>query len=154
MEKPVDFSELHIDPAPFQLVEKSSLLKVLALPLACLLGPIFPLPASYHPSPPGSQPVLHARCQPRLRHHHRQADRCGGAQGAQVGSRLVGGFYNLSQESYRGRQLWGSGRSGPGTSTTCYLLPATTAVTTRPPSRGTRRARLGSDTGGLSLMAR
>ena len=28
MEKPVDFSELHIDPAPFQLVEKSSLLKV------------------------------------------------------------------------------------------------------------------------------
>ena len=31
MEKPVDFSELHIDPAPFQLVEKSSLLKVAAL---------------------------------------------------------------------------------------------------------------------------
>ena len=28
MEKPVDFSELHIDPAPSQLVEKSSLLKV------------------------------------------------------------------------------------------------------------------------------
>jgi chloride channel 2 len=31
MEKPVDFSELHIDPAPFQLVEKSSLLKVHSL---------------------------------------------------------------------------------------------------------------------------
>jgi len=31
MEKPVNFSELHIDPAPFQLVEKSSLLKVHSL---------------------------------------------------------------------------------------------------------------------------
>ena len=28
MEKPVNFAELHIDPAPFQLVEKSNLLKV------------------------------------------------------------------------------------------------------------------------------
>ena len=31
MEKPVNFTELHIDPAPFQLVEKSSLLKVHSL---------------------------------------------------------------------------------------------------------------------------
>merc|ERR1719450_1435402 len=31
MEKTVNFSELHIDPAPFQLVEKSSLLKVHSL---------------------------------------------------------------------------------------------------------------------------
>ena len=28
MEKPVNFAEIHIDPAPFQLVEKSNLLKV------------------------------------------------------------------------------------------------------------------------------
>ena len=28
MEKPVNFGDLHIDPAPFQLVEKSNLLKV------------------------------------------------------------------------------------------------------------------------------
>jgi len=31
MDKPVSFAELHIDPAPFQLVEKSSLLKVHSL---------------------------------------------------------------------------------------------------------------------------
>ena len=31
MEKAVNFTELHIDPAPFQLVEKSSLLKVHSL---------------------------------------------------------------------------------------------------------------------------
>jgi len=31
MDKPVNFTELHIDPAPFQLVEKSSLLKVHSL---------------------------------------------------------------------------------------------------------------------------
>merc|ERR1712115_380396 len=31
MEKPVDFTDLHIDPAPFQLVEKSNLLKVHSL---------------------------------------------------------------------------------------------------------------------------
>jgi len=31
MQKPVNFTELHIDPAPFQLVEKSSLLKVHSL---------------------------------------------------------------------------------------------------------------------------
>jgi len=31
MEKPVNFAELHIDPAPFQLVEKSNLLKVHSL---------------------------------------------------------------------------------------------------------------------------
>lgn len=31
MEKPVNFGELHIDPAPFQLVEKSNLLKVHSL---------------------------------------------------------------------------------------------------------------------------
>lgn len=28
MMKPVDFSSLHVDPAPFQLVERTSLLKV------------------------------------------------------------------------------------------------------------------------------
>ena len=28
MEKPVNFAEIRIDPAPFQLVEKSNLLKV------------------------------------------------------------------------------------------------------------------------------
>merc|ERR1712142_243331 len=31
MGKPVNFTDLHIDPAPFQLVEKSSLLKVHSL---------------------------------------------------------------------------------------------------------------------------
>ena len=31
MQKPVNFTDLHIDPAPFQLVEKSSLLKVHSL---------------------------------------------------------------------------------------------------------------------------
>merc|ERR1719436_1974828 len=31
MEKTVNFSDIHIDPAPFQLVEKSSLLKVHSL---------------------------------------------------------------------------------------------------------------------------
>ena len=31
MEKPVNFTDIHIDPAPFQLVEKSSLLKVHSL---------------------------------------------------------------------------------------------------------------------------
>jgi len=31
MEKPVNFSDMHIDPAPFQLVEKSNLLKVHSL---------------------------------------------------------------------------------------------------------------------------
>jgi chloride channel 2 len=31
MELPVNFSDLHIDPAPFQLVEKSNLLKVHSL---------------------------------------------------------------------------------------------------------------------------
>merc|ERR1719334_1012303 len=31
MEKPVNFGELHIDPAPFQLPEKSNLLKVHSL---------------------------------------------------------------------------------------------------------------------------
>ena len=43
MEKPVDFSELHIDPAPFQLVEKSSLLKVTGSNylLVIVISPLF-----------------------------------------------------------------------------------------------------------------
>ena len=39
MEKPVNFAEIHIDPAPFQLVEKSNLLKVIYVAKRNTKGP-------------------------------------------------------------------------------------------------------------------
>ena len=78
MEKPVDFSQLKIDPAPFQLPEKSSLLKVHSL--FSMLGKICICKSAMHH-------IEFECCRSKscLRDHHRKTDRRGGIERVEKG---------------------------------------------------------------------
>ena len=80
--RPVIFAQLKIDPAPFQLPEKSSLLKVHSLfSMLGQLDILYFISMLYQ---------LSSRSESCLCYHHWQTDRGGGSEGA--------------EESYRGRQ--------------------------------------------------
>lgn len=100
LDQPVDFGSAQIDPAPFQLVERTSLHKV------CLHPPL-----GVHPSPPRCPPqtltpprlpadphhLLAAGPQPRLRHQHRAPGGHGVPQGGEEPQGgCIGGVGGLS----------------------------------------------------------
>ena len=77
MARPVIFSHLKIDPAPFQLPEKSSLLKVHSL--FSMLG------KSWEKYLVHIHQLTLFRSQSRLRNYYWEIDRRGGVEGAEEG---------------------------------------------------------------------